>query len=78
MSRTCYPRVMEPLLPDEWALLQSLMQRATVKIRREVESAAPDYRRTIVLSLANVEHLIACELAHARGEPCPVNGRRHS
>ena len=57
----------------EWTTLRDLLSRAATKIRHEVRDSSPEYRSTIDLSLGNVEHVIACELAHVTGQPCPVH-----
>ncbi len=61
------------LSKDEWIALRDLLSRAATKIRREVVNADVAYKSTVDLSLGNVEHFIACELAHANGEPCPLH-----
>lgn len=57
----------------EWTTLRDLLSRAATKVRNEVRDSSPEYRNTIDLSLGNVEHVVACELAHATGQPCPVH-----
>lgn len=57
----------------EWTTLRDLLSRAAAKVRHEVRDSSPEYRSTIDLSLGNVEHVIACEIAHATGQPCPLH-----
>jgi len=59
------------LTRDEWTTLRDLLSRAA--IRREAADADAEYRSTVDLSISNVEHFIACELAHANGETCPMH-----